>query len=386
MSPDVPLRIALFSEVYWPMVSGVGVTLLRLTEALQARDHQVRVYSATYPLPPEGDRPEVHRSPSVPFFLYPDVQWAFPRLRDVVEDLSRFRPDVVHVATEFSLGIAGVKAARQLGVPIVASAHTDYDQYAVRYGVTWALRAGWHYLRWFYGQAHRVLCPSRIYEEHLHSRGVTRTGVWSRGVDPGEFHPRFRSEAYRARFGVAANDLLVTYIGRIAREKNLELLLRAWETLVGSRGGAQLVLVGRGPLEDEIRRRELPGVHVTGLMKGRELAEAYASADIFTFPSPTETFGNSLLEAMGSGLPSLVAAAGGVLEFAEHGRNAWLVAPNSTEAITDGLGRLLADAALRRRLAEGALQTAGERRWDVVYDRLVADYRAAASSRVIAAA
>jgi len=386
MSPDAPLRIALFSEVYWPMVSGVGVTLLRLTEALQARGHQVRVYSATYPLPPEGDRPEVHRSPSVPFFLYPDVQWAFPRLRDVVEDLSRFRPDVVHVATEFSLGIAGVKAARQLSVPIVASAHTDYDQYAVRYGVTWALRAGWHYLRWFYGQAHRVLCPSRIYEEHLHSRGVTHTGVWSRGVDPGEFHPRFRSEAYRARFGVGANDLLVTYIGRIAREKNLELLLRAWETLVGSRGGAQLVLVGRGPLEDEIRRRELPGVHVTGLMKGRELAEAYASADIFTFPSPTETFGNSLLEAMGSGLPSLVAAAGGVLEFAEHGRNAWLVAPNSTEAITDGLGRLLADAALRRRLAEGALQTAGERRWDVVYDRLVADYRAAASSRVIRAA
>ena len=386
MSPDAPLRIALFSEVYWPMVSGVGVTLLRLTEALQARGHHVRVFSATYPLPAEGDRPEVHRSPSVPFFLYPDVQWAFPRLRDVVEDLSRFRPDVVHVATEFSLGIAGVKAARQLGVPIVASAHTDYDQYAVRYGVTWALRAGWHYLRWFYGQAHRVLCPSRIYEEHLHSRGVTHTGVWSRGVDPGEFHPRFRSEAYRARFGVGANDLLVTYIGRIAREKNLELLLRAWETLVGSRGGAQLVFVGRGPLEDEIRRRELPGVHVTGLMTGRELAEAYASADIFTFPSPTETFGNSLLEAMGSGLPSLVAAAGGVLEFAEHGRNAWLVAPNSTEAITDGLGRLLADAALRRRLAEGALQTAGERRWDVVYDRLVADYRAAASSRVIRAA
>ncbi|HKU63346.1 MAG TPA: glycosyltransferase family 1 protein [Gemmatimonadales bacterium] len=386
MPPDQPLRIALFSEVYWPMVSGVGVTLLRLTEALQRRGHQVRVYSATYQLPPEGDRPEVHRSPSVPFFLYPDVQWAFPRLRDVVEDLSRFRPDVVHVATEFSLGIAGVKAARQLGIPIIASAHTDYDQYAVRYGVPWALRAGWHYLRWFYGQAHRVLCPSRIYEEHLHSRGVTHTGVWSRGVDPDEFHPRFRSEAYRARFGVGPDDLLVTYIGRIAREKNLELLLRAWESLVGARGGAQLVLVGRGPLEDEIRRRELPGVHVTGLMKGLELAEAYASADVFTFPSPTETFGNSLLEAMGSGLASLVAAAGGVLEFAEHGRNAWLVAPNSTEAITDGLARLLAEPALRRRLAEGALQTADERRWDAVYDRLIADYRAAASSRAIRAA
>ncbi len=376
------MRIALFSEVYWPMVSGVGVTLLRLTEALQARGHELRVYSATYALPPgQSDRPEVQRSPSVPFFLYPDVQWAFPRMRDVVEDLARFRPNVVHVATEFSLGIAGVKAARQLGVPLVASAHTDYDRYAARYGVTWALRAGWHYLRWFYGQAHKVLCPSRIYEQHLHSRGVLHTGLWSRGVDPDWFHPRFRSDAYRARFGASPGDLLVTYIGRIAREKNLELLLRAWESLAPVRGSARLVLVGRGPLEDEIRRREIAGVHVAGLLHGRELSAAYASADIFAFPSPTETFGNSLLEAMGSGLPSLVAASGGVLEFSEHGGNAWLVAPDSAEAIEAGLERLLTDTALRRRLAHGALRTARERDWTQVYDGLLADYREAVEGK-----
>jgi glycosyltransferase involved in cell wall biosynthesis len=376
------VRIALFSEVYWPMVSGVGVTLVRLTDALRARGHEVRVYTATYSLPPgQPERPEVHRSPSVPLFLYPDVQWAFPRMRDVVDDLARFRPDVVHVATEFSLGVAGVKAARQLGLPLVASAHTDYDRYAARYGVTWALRAGWHYLRWFYGQAHKVLCPSRIYEQHLHSRGVMHTGVWSRGVDPEWFHPRFRSDEYRARFGVQPGDLLVTYIGRIAREKNLELLLRAWETLAPVRGSAQLVLVGRGPLEDEIRGREMAGVHVTGLLQGRELSAAYASADLFTFPSPTETFGNSLLEAMGSGLPSLVAASGGVLEFAQHGGNAWLVAPDSVAAIEDGLERLLGDAALRRRLAAGALRTARERDWAQVYDRLLADYAEAVAGK-----
>ena len=380
------MRIALFSEVYWPMVSGVGVTLLRLTEALQARGHQVRVYSATYPIPQGGaDRPEVHRSPSMPFFLYPDVQWAFPRLRDVVDDLARFRPDVVHVATEFSLGVAGLKAARQLGVPVIASAHTDYEVYAARYGVPWAVRAGWHYLRWFYGQAHRVLCPSRIYEEHLHARGVRHTGIWSRGVDPESFHPRFRSAAWRARFGVEPGDLLVTYIGRLAREKNLELLLRAWERLAPVRGSAQLVLVGQGPLEEPIRRSDFPGVHVPGLLHGADLSAAYASADIFTFPSPTETFGNSLLEAMGSGLPSLVAAAGGVLEFSAHGRNAWLVAPNSVAAIEEGLQRLMADGALRRRLADGALRTARERNWTEVYDRLLEDYggaiRAAGVSR-----
>ena len=103
----------------------------------------------------------------------------------MVEDLAAFRPDVVHVATEFSLGIAGLKAARQLGFPLIASAHTDYDQYAARYGVPWALRAGWHYLRWFYGQAHRVLCPSRIYEEHLHSRGVYPHRPLEPGRGPG---------------------------------------------------------------------------------------------------------------------------------------------------------------------------------------------------------
>jgi phosphatidylinositol alpha 1,6-mannosyltransferase len=376
------VRIALFSEVYWPMVSGVGVTLLRLTKALEQRGHEVRVYSASYALPRgQADRPEVHRSPSIPLFLYPDVQWAFPRLRDVAEDLGRFRPDVVHVATEFALGLAGLKTARQLQLPVLASAHTDYDKYAARYGVDWALRVGWHYLRWFYGQAYRVLCPSRIYQEHLHSRGVTHTGIWSRGVDPEEFHPRFRSQAYRQTLGLGPGDLLITYIGRIAREKNLSQLLAAWDALAPERGTAQLALVGRGPLEEEIRRRQIPGVHVLGLMHERALAEAYASADLFVFPSATETFGNSLLEAMGSGLPCLAAGAAGVLEFARHGRNAWLVAPNSATAIAHGLRRLMQNPALRHKLTEGGLATATERRWDEVYDRLLEDYREAIENR-----
>jgi glycosyltransferase involved in cell wall biosynthesis len=358
------------------MVSGVGVTLLRLTRALEERGHQVRVYSASYPIPKgQSDRPEVHRSPSVPLFLYPDVQWAFPRFRDVLEDAARFRPDVVHLATEFSLGIVGLKVARQLRVPIITSAHTNYELYAARYGVDWAVRAGWRYLRWFYGQGHRVLCPSHIYEQHLHSRGVTHTGIWSRGVDPDFFHPRFRSDAYRRALGLGPGDLLVTYIGRIAREKNIALLLEAWDQLAPTRGTAQLALVGRGPLEAEIRRRQIPGVHVAGLLDGQPLSAAYASADIFAFPSATETFGNSLLEAMGSGLPPLVAAAGGVLEFSQHGGNAWLVEPNSVAAIAAGLQRLLTDANLRRRLAEGALRTAHERRWDEVYDQLLEDYQ-----------
>ena len=368
------MRIAIFSEVYWPMVSGVGVTLRRLADSLLDRGHAVRVYSASYALPSSGDRPEVCRSPSRPFFLYPDVQWAFPRHRALVDDAARFRPDIVHLATEFAMGYAGTRVARQLGLPIVASAHTDYEQYASRYRVDWAVRAGWRYLRWFYGQAEFVLCPTRIYEQHLQSRGVRHTGIWSRGVDTSAFHPEFRSNAFRAALGARQGDPVVTYIGRMAREKNLELLLEGWTTIRGRYPSAQLVLVGQGPLESEIAERGLPGVHLTGLLTGRDLAEAYASADLFAFPSVTETFGNVLLEAMASGLPSVVAAAGGMLEFARHGRNSWLVEPNSVEALAEGMLRLLDDAELRRTISDGALATARSRRWDLVDDRLLEDY------------
>jgi glycosyltransferase involved in cell wall biosynthesis len=371
------MRVAVFSEVYWPMISGVGVTLRRLADSLLARGHAVRVYSATYPLPPSGDRPEVCRSPSRPFFLYPDVQWAFPRRRALVEDARQFRPDLVHVATEFAMGYAGVRVAQQLGVPVVASAHTDYERYAARYRVDWAVRTGWRYLRWFYGQAETVLCPTSVYERHLHARGVTHTTIWSRGVDGELFHPGRRSNAYRAALGAQSGDPVVTYIGRLAREKNLELLLAAWERVRHSCPAARLVLVGQGPLAADIAARQLPGVHLTGLLTGPDLAEAYASADLFAFPSVTETFGNVLLEAMASGLPAVAAAAGGVQEFARHGENCWLVAPDAVGAFADGILRVLGDAGLRATLTTGALATARSHSWDVVDNRLLTDYATA---------
>jgi glycosyltransferase involved in cell wall biosynthesis len=166
----------------------------------------------------------------------------------------------------------------------------------------------------------------------------------------------------------------VLYVGRIAREKNVELLLEAWARLDEVRTSGRLVLVGKGPLMPQLQAEAPPGVELLGQLEGEALATAYASADVFAFPSTTETFGNVLLEAMASGLPSVAARTGGVLEFAEHQRNAWLTEPDDAADLARGLGRLLSDGKLRAELAEGALEAARLRSWGSVFDRLMADY------------
>jgi glycosyltransferase involved in cell wall biosynthesis len=309
----------------------------------------------------------------VPLFLYPDVHWAFPRYRSILQDAGRFRPDVIHVATEFAMGVTGTKIARQLGVPVIASAHTDYEKYASRYNLEWFMRAGWSYLRWFYRQTSSVLCPSSFYQRHLQARGVTNTGIWSRGVDSDSFHPIHRREDYRRALGLRPGDTMVTYVGRIAREKDLALLMQAWR-LLGAGDTTKLVLVGRGPMEQEIRKMNVRGVVLAGMKIGGELSAAYASSDIFVFPSTTETFGNVLLEGMASGLPCLAASAGGVLEFARHESNAWLVEPHSSDAIAAGLDTLLVDQSLRHHLSAGARRTALSRSWEPVFDSLLLQY------------
>lgn len=372
------MRIAIFSEVYAPMVSGVSLVVQRLARALEQRGHVVRVYAPAYPSEaPDADGATVFRAPSRRLFLYPEVRWGFPDAAEIRADFAAFRPDLVHVATEFAMGLAGLRLAREFEVPVIASAHTDYERYASRYHLEWLMPAGWQYLRWFYGQATRVLCPSRSYERHLHLRGVRHTAIWSRGVDRQLFAPARRDEAVRAEFGVGPDQPMVLYVGRLAAEKNLDLLLEAWRQLGPREDGARLVLVGTGPLEGELRARMDAGVVVAGVRTGPALAACYASADLFAFPSSTETFGNVLLEAMSSGLASLAVRAGGVMEFAEHDVNAWLVAPDSTSALVDGLRHLLDDAVLRRRLAAGGEGTAAARDWGSIFTGVVLEYERA---------
>lgn len=380
------MRIAFFSEVYWPMVSGVSLTLSRTVAALEARGHSVRVYSVAYPLPEGGEWPDnLHRSPGVDLPIYRDVRWGLPSARRIAADIDAFRPDIIHLATEFAMGRAGLVQARRLGLPVVASAHTDYEAYAARYGLAWAVPAGWRYLRWFYDQAETVLAPSSIYERHLNRRGIHHTGIWSRGVDTDRFSPAYRNEELRASWGAGPDTPVVIHVGRLAVEKNIPVLLEAWRSLAPVRGDARLVLTGQGPVAGQIRELADASVILTGTLTGRELSAAYASADVFAMPSTTETFGNVLLEAMASGLPSVVARAGGVLDFAEHPVNALLVAPDDAIDFAEGLATLLENRQIRSSLAAGARSTAMQRSWNAVFDRLIDDYRRVAGPVRLAA-
>ena len=370
------MRVAIFSEVYAPMVSGVSLTLKRTADALRRHGHAVRVYSASYPEGSEAADPDCHASPSQPFRLSPQVQWAVPDRQVIRSDLAAFGADIVHLATEFPMGLAGLHAARQLRLPILASAHTDYERYASRYRLAWALPAGWAYLRWFYGHAHRVLAPSSAYEVHLRLRGIRHTGIWSRGVDTDAFSPDFRSASYRRSLGLGDQDLLVAYVGRLAPEKGIDRLLEAWPTIARLHPRAHLVFTGHGQSEDQIRRAQLPRTHLTGMLRGKDLSVAYASADLFAMPSDTETFGNVTLEAMASGVPALALSAGGITDFGHHGENAWLVDPRDFTAWVTGMDRLLADIRLRRRLARGARATALGRGWAPILEELVSHYAA----------
>jgi len=369
------MRVAYFSEVYWPMISGVSMTLERTATALRRRGHAVRVYAPAYSLPAgTADHPGVHRSRARPLILDSAVQWAAPRMTDILADLRGFRPDLIHVLTEFPMGRTGARAARILDVPLIASAHTDYERYAPQYGLGWLIPAAWAYLRAFYARADVVLAPTREYATHLHRRGVMRTGLWGRGVDTDRFAPAHRSAEFRASVGVGPDDLLVVCVSRLAPEKGIGELIDAWRLVNPSHPTARLVLVGGGLLEASLRASTPPGVHLTGSLRGTELAAAYASADLFAFASTTETFGNVVLEAMASGLPCVVTGAGGVLDMAHHEENALVARPGDVVDLSTQLTRLLRDPGLRSALGGSARRTALARSWDTVHDQLLLTY------------
>ncbi|HEV2238941.1 MAG TPA: glycosyltransferase family 1 protein [Ktedonobacterales bacterium] len=373
------MRVALVTENFLPKLDGVTRTLAMLLEHLQRRGHRVALFG------PSG-APDVYAgarvfgAPGVPLPFYPELRALIPTPL-LEERLVNFQPDVVHVVEPMLLGAAGIHWAQKIGAPLVSSYHTDLAAYCAYYQLGALAQPVWAYRRFLHNLCLHTLCPSPTTASQVAARGIQRVGVWPRGVDAALFAPERRSAAWRARItGAAVDTPIVLYVGRLSPEKNLAALVAAFRALADTE--AHLVLVGDGPARGQLEQAlGGPRVTFTGYLSGEALATAYASADVFAFPSLTETFGQVAQEAMASGLPVVAFDAGGVHDLVAHERTGLLAPAGDAAAFAAALAALVASPARRLRLGAQGREFALRHTWERVMDGLLEVYAASAATR-----
>ncbi len=365
------MRIALFTETFLPKVDGIVNTLCYLLQHLAERGHESLLFAPTSPTP-EYARTRIIAVGGRPFPLYPELKLASPMV-NIRQHLLDFQPHLVHAVQPITLGTAGMWHARRLGIPVVASYHTDIAGYAAQWGLEWLQAPIWHTFRAIHQQADLNLCPSAETMQQLKAHDFPRLRVWTRGVDTEQFSPAWRSLAWRQRLTNGHTDApLLLYVGRLSPEKRVEWL----RPLLDHFPQVRLAIVGDGPAREKLQRLFAgTATHFTGYLRGQELAHAYAAADIFTFPSAHETLGNVVLEAMASGLPVVAAASGGPLDVVTHNHNGLLFEPDNINSLIAQVRHLLTNPHLMQRLGQQARANAMQRSWSQVLDGLLQDYQ-----------
>ena len=365
------LRIALVTETWLPEVNGVAMTLGRMVDGLVARGHRVQLVR---PRQMRGDQTAdasgyeevLARGVAIP--SYQGLRFGLPAKTRLGRLWFRQRPDVVHVATEGPLGWSAVSAATKLGIPVTSDFHTNFDHYSQHYGVGWLKQPVSAYLKRLHNRTALTLVPTRAMARDLRAKGYRNVEVVARGVDTQQFHPQFRNSLLRESWGVGRDGLAVLSVGRVAPEKNLSLVIEAFEAVRRVRPDARLVIVGDGPLRRPLQNKH-PDYHFAGMRRGAELAAHYASADLFLFPSLSETFGNVTLEAMASGLCVVAYDCAAAAEVIAGGYNG-LLAPAGNAAVFAAQSIVAArDDALRRQLGDDARLKSESLDWERIHDR-----------------
>jgi glycosyltransferase involved in cell wall biosynthesis len=288
--------------------------------------------------------------------------------------LGAFRPDLVHIATEGPLGWATLRAAKRLKIPVVSSYHTNFPQYLQTYNASFLEPLCWKYLRWFHNNTLATFCPSVSTRELIEEQGFKNVDIWSRGVDNHRFHPGKRDHELRNSIGVGPDDIMLCYAGRLANEKNLEMLFDAWQELA-DHDNCHLLLIGDGPLRQKLEAKNAPRVIFAGYRYGEELAGMYASSDLFVFPSLSETFGNVVLEAMASGLPVVAYDVQGPKDIVRDRSTGALVSEITANALAGGMREVLKNNDFRRTLGRQARIYAEQQTWELIMSGMRNRYR-----------
>lgn len=366
-----PLRIALISETFPPEINGVANTLGRLASGLMQLGHRVQVVRPRQSVDDgRHSDDELLLTRGWPLPGYPGLQWGQSCLHKLLRHWRRLRPDVLYIATEGPLGLAALRAAKRLRIPALSGFHTNFQQYSAHYGLGPLTRLVTAYLRWFHNRTLRTLVPSASQALELERRGFAHVVQLARGVDGRLFQPGRRDDELRRQWGLGEQDIAVLHVGRLAAEKNLGLLGRAFRQLRAAHPNLhmRLIVVGDGPQRAQLAQ-ELPDALFCGLQRGEELARHYASGDLFLFPSLSETFGNVVLEGLASGLAVVAydqAAAG---QHIRHGHNGVLAPPGDEAEFIDAANWLLEDRERLRRVRLNARQHAGRLEWSGIVER-----------------
>lgn len=366
------MRVAIVTESFFPQVNGVTNTVRHTVDRLLETGHEPLVI-APGPGLTRYRNVRVVRVRSMALPGYRTFSLGLPDSA-VEATLGAFRPDVVHLASPIMLGAVGLRAARRLGIPTVAIYQTDIAGFARQYGIRAEAVVG----RWV-GRIHRrstrTLVPSTSSYAQLESLGVGNLHLWRRGVALDLFGPQHRSgELHRRWRRLRPDDVVVGYVGRLAPEKQVRRLQE-----VARIPGTRLVVIGDGP-DRAWLERHLPDARFTGMLRGTDLARAFASLDVFVHTGEAETFCQTVQEAQASGVPVVAPASGGPLDLIEDGRTGLLYTPAEPRSLRRAVATLVGDASLRETLAAEALQSVGRRSWAGVVDELVTQHYAAVVS------
>lgn len=349
------MRVGIVTETYAPDVNGVAITVQALARGLVRRGHSVDLIRPIHPdTPPLADAGmDVLAVEGAALPRYAGLRFGLPARFRIERRWRTDRPDAIYVATEGPLGWTAVSAARRLGIPVATGFHTRFDFYVGHYGFGALTPFVRRYLARFHRRAQTTLVPTGQLAGELNDLGIHDVRVLRRGVDTARFHPDRRDEALRETWGAGPDTPVVLSVGRVAPEKNLHVVIDAYRALARRVPQARCVIVGDGPGRAALQAAN-PDVIFAGTLRGDDLAACYASADLFVFPSLTETFGNVVLEAMASGVPVVAYAEAAAREFIRNGQNGIRVAPGNEGGLIERAAALGSDAALRVAMGHSA--------------------------------
>ena len=370
------MRILVVAESFLPHMNGVTNSVLRVVDHFAASGDDLGIIAPKWPGADKhlrtscGRRVRVRRIASAPMPGYTEVRIATTSAATLRRRIDEFAPDVIHLASPMILGGRAVVAAQKAGVPTVAVYQTDIPGYTARYGMPFLENASWQLLRDVHNRATLNLAPSTATRDRMLEHGIERVHLWRRGVDTSLFSPSLRSAKLRARYAEPEEKLMV-YVGRLAPEKQVADL-----RVLHDMPGVRLLIVGDGPERDALRR-DMPRARFAGFRSGTDLAAHLASADLFVHPGELETFGQTIQEAMASGLPVIAPRRGGPVDLVTPSRTGWLYTPGMLDELRDRAADLLFDDAKREAFGTAALESVRQRTWPVLSEQLRGYYRRA---------